>query len=387
MGELPFSKKEYRDRLSRVYEGMDEKGYDALILQDPTNIYYLTGYYTSGFYTHQMLAIPRNEEPFFIVRQLEAMNVERVRELGPWVEKYITWSDDEDPLNVFAKTLREKGFAGKTVGFETDAWRCRMSAYEYARLRKLLPEVKFKDEGPAGKGIVDRLKLIKSKKEIEYIRKAAKMASNAMRSGIEAVAEGVNENMVAAEVWKSLLSAGSEFPHSLYAVAGPRSGLTHANWAGRVIQKGDVVFFEIGGCVKRYHGAVVRSASVGEPSKEIQKVAKLAEEGLTKAVEMCKPGVTSHEVDKACYENLVKAGLEKYRHRCGYSIGIDWGEGDIMSLRKGDPSVLKLGMVFHMPGITFMMPGKCAIGFSETVLITDGGHEVLTDVERKLFIK
>jgi Xaa-Pro dipeptidase len=163
--------------------------------------------------------------------------------------------------------------------------------------------------------------------------------------------------------------------------------MTHSYYAGRTLRKGDIIFFEIGGCIKRYHGACVRSASVGKPKEKITKIAEVCKKGLDKAVEAVRPGATSHEVDKACWEDLVKAGLEEYRHRCGYSIGIEWSEGDIMSLRENDPSILKPGMVFHMPGPTIMVVGEGAIGFSETVLVTKDGHEVLSEVDRELFIR
>lgn len=382
MEKYPFYMQEYKDRVERVRGEMDKQGFDALLIFAPQNMYYLTGYTTLGYYEQQALLLPRDGEPTLIVRLLEDMNI---RETS-WVKRSITFTDDEDPLTVMATTLKTERLKGKRIGAEADSWKCRMTHYSFEKLKKA-SGVKLVPIGPFGTGPIEKCRLIKSKREIEFIRRAAEIASKAMRTGISNVREGINENIVAAEVWRELLKNGSEYPaHQPFVVGGPRSGQAHATYAARKLKKGDVVFFEIGASVKRYHGALSRSTTVGEPSKKVKEISEIAKKSLDEAVRAIRPGVTAEAVDNACWEGLLKAGYGKYRHRCGYSIGIEWGEGDLMSLRQGELSVLKPGMVFHMPGSTTLVPGLGGIGFSETVLVTKTGHEVLTNVERKLFI-
>lgn len=86
---------------------------------------------------------------------------------------------------------------------------------------------------------------------------------------------------------------------------------------------------------------------------------------------------------------MSRAREEFYRHRLGYSIGINfppnWGEGHIISLRSNAPTVLEPGMVFHTPP-GLMGYKNIGIGFSETILVTENACEIITDPERKLFV-
>ena len=104
-----------------------------------------------------------------------------------------------------------------------------------------------------------------------------------------------------------------------------------------------------------------------------------------------RPGVTSHEVDRAARAVMANAGLGRYfSHRTGYSIGIglppDWGEGRIMSINEHDPTVLEAGMCFHLiPDLKLVHQG--GVVFSECVLVTETGHERLTEFPLEIFFK
>jgi Xaa-Pro dipeptidase len=84
---------------------------------------------------------------------------------------------------------------------------------------------------------------------------------------------------------------------------------------------------------------------------------------------------------------VVKGGYQ-INKRAGYSLGVtfapDWGEGYLLDLKEGDPTVLVAGMVFHIPS-SIRMAGRQSVGVSETVLVTEGGHEVLTELDRRFF--
>jgi Xaa-Pro dipeptidase len=173
--------------------------------------------------------------------------------------------------------------------------------------------------------------------------------------------------------------------------AGPRTGTLHASWHGREIQNNEPVLIEIGGCVNRYHAALMRTVFLGAVPKELRHWANIAIEALNAAIDAIRPGVTAGQVDQACRGVIEKAGLyDKFRKRTGYSIGLayapDWGEGHFMSLQKDDPTVLKPGMTFHMPP-ALREYGKYGFGASEMVLVTESGCEVLTTLPERLVCK
>ena len=103
------------------------------------------------------------------------------------------------------------------------------------------------------------------------------------------------------------------------------------------------------------------------------------------------PGATSASVDRAARGYMEEKGLgEHFQHRCGYLIGIgfppDWGEGRLMSIIENDETLLEPGLVFHLvPDVR--IDGEIGVIYSDTILVTESGPEVLTDFPRDLVIK
>jgi Xaa-Pro dipeptidase len=380
--EMYFTMEEYEERMRKLRQEMSSRGIDVLMSFTPENIYYMSGYQTPGYYKYQCLVVPIDREPFMISRYSEETNVWGFSVL----EDRAFFQDWEDPVEITVKAFEERGLAAnKTIGIEEDAW--FLSIKDYSKLKNKLLKVRTVD----GSGCVEKLRMIKSSQEIDYIRQAARIVEKAMKAGIESIKEGVTDNNIAAAVHYELINNGGEYMGlPPFVCSGYRSGISHATWSGKRVAKGEPVFFEMSACVKRYSAPLERTAYLGAPPAEVLKIADVLIAGLNKAIETIKPGVTAGEADKACRDVVAKAGYgEHYRHRLGYSMGVnfppDWGEGHIVSLLANDPTILKAGMVFHMPPalIGYMDRGT---GLSETILVTKDGCEVLTNFERKLFI-
>jgi Xaa-Pro dipeptidase len=160
---------------------------------------------------------------------------------------------------------------------------------------------------------------------------------------------------------------------------------------GNPVRDGDAVYFEIGASIKRYHAATLRIGFVGAPPKLFLDLTDLCRRALGAGLQEMEPGNPAERVDHAARKVIADAGYgDKFRHKAGYSIGIalppDWSEARTMMLRDGETRPLQPGMVFHFLPAVFEY-GQYGVGLSETVLITENGHEILTDVDRKLFVK
>src|SRR5262249_11745174 len=157
-------------------------------------------------------------------------------------------------------------------------------------------------------------------------------------------------------------------------------------WSSKRIERGESVILEIGGAVHRYNAALMRTVSVGPPAEKLEHMAKASEEANRALYEAIRPGVAAQEVHRICQAVFEKAGLLHLRrtNRSGYSIGIafppDWGEGHILSLKESERSALQPGMTFHIPS-AIREYGVFGASFSETVLVTDVGCELLTNFE------
>lgn len=380
---LPFATSEYRQRLDQVQRNLAARGIDACLISIPENIYYLTGFTSTGYYMYQTLVLPVAGEPTFVTYLEEKINVVR----RSWIDNCLTYSVVEDPVAVTVDAVREMGLEEKVLAIEESGFFFPIRTYK--RLLELLPRARWTD----GSGAVEQARLIKSAAEIGYIRQGAKAAMAGMQAALAAIDSGRTENDLAAEVYRATLQHGSEYPGSPpYVVSGERSGLPHGTWEGRVLREGDIVFLEHSGCIKRYSAAMMRTAFLGEPPAVVRRTAGIVLEGLARAIEVIRPGVTSGEVDAACRNTILGAGFPDYTHETGYSIGVcyppGWNESHIMNLHPGDETVLQPNMVFHLVPSLIIAEIQGHVGFSDTVVVTESGHEVLTDaeVERRLYV-
>lgn len=378
---LGFSLAEYRRRYDAVRQGMKRLGVDALLVRGPENICYLTGYETPGYYKYHGLLLSQ-EEPVLILRRFEEPNAWEFS----WLARTVPIEDHEQPVQVTVQAIERMGLADKRIGVEKSGW--FFSVEEYETLRSALPNATLVDASSA----VERARVVKSEEEIAMMRRAARIADVATQAGIDAVAAGRTEDELAAEVHRMAILNGSEFMGlPPFVLSGERTCLPHGTWRGRTIRPGDHVYFEVSAAQFRYSAAIMRCVSVGEPNPRVRAMADAVIGGLETGMAAIKPGVSCETVDAACRGVIERAGFGKYfTHRTGYSIGVnfppDWGEGQILSLRRGEPTRLETNMTFHMVPLCLVYR-EVGVGFSATVRVTETGCEELTRLPRTLVVK
>ncbi|MFN8592806.1 MAG: Xaa-Pro peptidase family protein [Thermomicrobiales bacterium] len=379
MSEQRFPRAEFDHRLDRLRAAMAERGVELALIHSPENVCYLTGHETPGYYVYQCLLVPAAGEPVLLMRETETVNAR----IFSYLNDVQGYPDTVDPVDATLEAIRSRGFPLTTIGLEERSW--FLPPLAYRRVRDALDA----DTVVPIDDLVARLRLIKSPLEIAAIREAARVTSAAMEAALATVAPGVSEREVAATIFATLMREGSEYlGMEPFVASGPRSGAIHASWSDRIIGENETVLVEIGAAVKRYHAALMRTAAVGALPDKLQQMADVCIAALTAAVEQVRPGNTPEMVDRACKAVIAEGGLlDCYRKRTGYSIGLafapDWGEGHILSLREGEHTEFAPGMVVHVvPALRQV--GLGGVGFSETILVTPDGHEVLTSVPRTL---
>lgn len=374
--ELSFPFAEYQRRLDDLRHQMGERRLDATLIFDPANLYYLTGHQTTGYGHLQVLVVPIDGEPFMVMRLLESTNLEP----RTWVEVSRPYDDTGDAIQALWHALAEFQLDDKVLGYEASAQFLISSKHD--RLTATLGRTA---ELVDCSGIVERCRVIKSPLEIDMMRRAAAATVAGMEAGLRAVDVGVNENFIAAEVHHAMYSAGGEYPAvAPYITSGVRSLIGHATWEGRDVEEGDCVFLEIGGCVRRYHTAMMRTVFVGEPPAEMVLAEQLVREALTRMKKVMRTGAQLHEADaeaRSVLEGNQTGG--NLITRSGYSIGIafapSWDEGHILSIQPGESTVLRENMTFHIIPWLHGVLGRHVMGLSETVRITDDGAESFFD--------
>lgn len=382
--EIFFSKSEFRDRLYRLRNAMKKAGLDVLLTHAPENTYYYTGFRSQGYavYCHSTI-LPLEGDPIIIHSEQEELSIKATS----WTKRASLYREADDPAKHTAKTLRKEGFASSKIGVDQGSWFLKVA--DYQTLTKNLPNASFRD----CTALVGAPRVIKSKAEVDFIRKASKASDASMKAAVEVIEQGITEGKIASEVFRAGIESGSEYySHPPFICSGPRSGITHATWSDRRLRKGDIVHLELSGCIHRYTGVQIRTAVVGKASDKLKRWDKVCLTALERSIEVMKPGVSGKKVDDACWRVFREAGLDVPYHFTAYSIGIgfppDWGDHLFYCWRGESTPVgysqLKPGMILHVTG-PVMYIENTKFGYSDTVLINEDGCEVLTSAERLLF--
>lgn len=379
---LTFPLEEYQRRLRELRQRMQLRKVDVLLVTDPENLTYLTGYQTTGYSYFQCLVVPLEQEPFMVTRLLEDSNVYA----RTWVEKSYPYNDTGDAIQAVWHALVEAGLNRAAIGYEKNSY--YFPAYQQERMAASLRFTELYDCS----GIVEQGRIVKSPDEIEVMRKAAAATEAGMHAGIAAVRDGVSENEIAAEIHHAMFKAGGEYPAvSPYVTVGPRTCIGHATWEGATINPGEVAFLELGGCFRRYHTAMMRTVHVGAPAAEVREAEAVVVEALEAMLENIRPGLTASDVDNIARSVFASyTGSGELVTRSGYAIGIafapSWDEGYILSLKPGENTILQENMTFHLIPWLFRLQGNKVMAISETIRVTEDGCESFFNTERKLFV-
>lgn len=380
--ELAFDENEYRRRLDKVRGLMAERGLDALLVTEVPNVCYLSGYDTFVPNNFSCLTLSAEREPTLQVAEFEIPGAL----LNSWVKdvRATRFNDPDAVVTEFSGILREHKLDGKRIGVETRLPGINVDVYE--GLKSALPSAKFVDASD----IVYRARVVKSPAELAYMRKAAAIAKKAIADASKAVRSGMSDNEIASVAYATLAREGSEYFSCQPCVVGAhRTGWIHTSQRGTRVKPGDTVMMEVGAFVRRYVGAIMHTVAVGEPSKATLRLVKASNDTLNLIAETVKPGRTAHEVATTVKKGLADVSAEAYSTGMfGYAVGLSfpptWREGRFM-IAEGVHEPLVAGMTFLSP-ITLRLPGTLGIGFTETMMVTEAGCEVLTAHDRSLTI-
>ncbi len=349
---LHFTSGEYQRRIALTRTAMAEKGLDLVIVSDPSNMAWLTGYDGWSFYVHQAVLLGLEGEPVWWGRGMDANGAKRTVFMAH--DNIVGYDDTyvqnplKHPMEQMCEVIASRGWAKGRIGVEMDNY--WFSAAANQALRTGLREAVFSD----ATGLVNWQRKVKSAQEVDFMRRAAAIVDAMHAKVVELVEPGLKKNVLVAEIQKqAILGAGGHWGDYCAFVPMLPSGLDatapHLTWDDRPFNNNEGTFFELGGCYRRYHAPLSRTVYLGKPPQKFLDAESAVSEATEAGLEKCKPGVTCGEVAEAFFGTLQKRGFTK-DSRAGYSIGLsyppDWGERTL-SIRRGDKTVLEPNMTLH----------------------------------------
>jgi ectoine hydrolase len=390
---LHFELSEYQRRIAATRRAMQTHDIELLIVSDPSNMAWLTGYDGWSFYVHQCVLISLDTDPVWFGRGQDANGAKLTCYMGHddivGYPDYYVQSTERHPMDYLATQLiMARGWDKHAIGVEMDNY--WFSAKAYAVLCSHLPQARFSD----ATALVNWQRAVKSTQEIAYMRTAARFVERMHQRIVDTVEPGVRKCDLVAEIYDAslrydeALEAGGDYPALVPLLpSGEAASAPHLTWDDQPMRTGEGTFFEIAGVYRRYHCPLSRTVFLGKPSKTFIDAEQAVLEGMEAGLEVAKAGNLCEDIAKAFFSVLKKHGIEK-NNRAGYPIGIsyppDWGERT-MSIRLGDRTPLEQNMTFHF--MTGLWMDDWGFEITESIIIGKDGPECIAKVPRKLVVK
>ena len=360
------------DKLNASLQGSD---LDAVILNPGPTLTHLTGLHFHLMERPVVLLFAKDQIPAIILPELE---LQKVASLPYDLQVFAYPENPSEWGGVFRKAAQSLSLDGKRIGVEPR----QLRLLEFRYVKDGAPEADY----PDASNVLSELRLRKDQAEVEAMRRAVRIAQDALEATIPSFKIEMTEKALAAELVTQLLKHGSdpELPFAPIVSSGPNAANPHASPSDRKLQSGDLLVVDWGAAYEGYISDLTRTFAVGEVDKEYVKIHRIVQEANAAGRAAAGPGVTCANVDKAARDVIEQAGYGKYfTHRTGHGIGMEGHEEPYM--RGDNMQLLEPGMAFTVePGI--YLPNRNGVRIEDNVVITDTGADVLSDMPREIRI-
>lgn len=336
---------------------------DALLVTTPSNVTYLTGF--------------TGEDSYLLLSKRNALVLSDPR--------FTTQLEDECPGLELSIRKPGTGILEQTAQAVT-ALRAKQLGIEAASLsvaawNELSRQLTKTTLAPT-QGLVEQLREIKDRDEIEAIRAAIVIAERAYDILRASLRGDQTEKQVADELEHNIRllgGKGTSFP-PIVAV-GARAALPHARPTAQRIDAAPFVLVDWGACGALYKSDLTRVLATSRIPPKLQRVYRVVLEAQERAIAAIRPGALCSEVDRVARETIASAGFGRhFGHGLGHGIGLDIHEGPRLSANQNRP--LQAGMVVTVePGV--YLPGWGGVRIEDDVLVTPDGCEVLSSAPKQ----
>lgn len=350
-------------KLKKIRELLTENEIDALLITNPFNRRYMTGFTgTAG------LVLISSDDAVFITDFRYVEQAERE------IDGFRIVQHTKTIIEEVAEHVKSMGL--KVIGFEKDD----MTFGQYEMYQEKL-EVQLKPVS----NIVEKLRLVKTEDELSVLKQAAKIADDAFAHICTFIKPGVTELEVSNELEMYIRSQGAtSSSFSTIVASGLRGALPHGVATDKVIETGELVTLDFGALYNGYISDITRTVAVGQPSEKLKEIYEVTLAAQELALKEIKPGMTGIEADAIARDYITSKGYgDAFGHSTGHGIGLEVHEGPALSFRS--QTILEPNMVVTVePGI--YLAGIGGVRIEDDIVITNNGNDRLTHSPKELII-
>ncbi|MDE2779221.1 MAG: aminopeptidase P family protein [Chloroflexota bacterium] len=349
------------ERVAQLAAQLSERELDALLVSNPENRRYLSGFTGSAGY---LLVTPQRQFLFTDSRYTEQAGSQSPHFEVVRMKAGLGWLLD---------ALKETGV--RRVGFESD----NMTVASYNRTLDAIRDEEELGETSliATTGITDELRAFKDKEELAQLQKAIDASDRAMEQVCPTIEAGMTEKEVAWKMEAAMRQFGADsISFNTIVAAGPNGAMAHHRPSDRAIQAGEPIVIDMGARVGGYCSDLTRTVVVGEPDEMFHRIYNIVLGAQLTAINTVRPGLTGEECDALSRDIIAEAGYgDNFGHSLGHGVGLAVHENPRVGPRA--ENVLEPGMVFTIePGI--YLPGWGGVRIEDIVVLGEEGTKALS---------
>jgi len=355
-------------RLTKLRETLKTEGLDAILITQPQNRRYLSGFTGSD----GVLLISQDQA----ILATDFRYYEQVERQAPDFRLVKVTARFETLL---PELIQQVG--AKTVGFES----AHLTVDQHQKWQEVAEGAVSTSEFELAptKGLVERIRAVKDEGELGKIKKAIALSDEALAHIAGFIEPGMTEKEVAWELEVFMRTHGAEkLAFDTIVGSGPNGAMPHATVSERVIQAGEPIVIDMGAMVDGYNSDMTRTICAGRPDDKFKEIYAIVLEAQLTAEQNIRPGMQGKQADGIARQVIEQAGYgENYGHGLGHGVGLAVHEKPGVGRLSED--VLEPGMVFTVePGI--YLPGWGGVRIEDIVIMRDDGVEVLTQASKTL---
>jgi Xaa-Pro aminopeptidase len=370
-----------QDVIARQVRAMQDAGLDAVVSISPENFAYVTGFLSPTQplmrWRHAMALVTADAAVALVAVDMEASTI---RAKSPPGTEIAVWREFEfDAMPVLADLLRKHGLAAARIGIELDY----LPAGDFAALSEALPQARV---APA-QALLARLREIKTPGEIDILRRLSRIADQAIAEAYRAVHVGSSEMDLAAALTRGVYAQGEEYFKLMIVATGERSVFPNVGPTDRVLKRGDVCRVEIFPIIVGYHAGVCRTAAVGAPPPEAERIWANLTACKHLLLDAIKPGASSRSIYRRYLDKVGELGLPPISF-IGHGIGLHLHEDPYLGPTAD--RALEAGMVLGIEPLIYQTGFGFGMQNKDMVLVTPDGCELMSnylDTDKLLIVE
>ncbi|MEG1890975.1 MAG: Xaa-Pro peptidase family protein [Clostridia bacterium] len=353
------------ERARRLMDAMHLGEHEGVLLHNPSNMFYVSGYTGEGL-------VLVAADICAVVTDFRYTEQAEKQAKGFAVEMTEVGKTHE---NIVDALCRKHGL--DTLYYEDDY----LTVRAFEKCRESIRGVEWRTVD----GAVERLREVKDERELSLIAQACKLTSEAFERVLGSIREGVTEKQIALTLDFDMMSHGASKPSfSTIVAAGVNGSLPHAVPGDYKLRCGDMITMDFGALVGGYCADMTRTVALGEPSAEMKRVYTVVLEAQKRSQDAVAAGKNCREIDTLARSYIYEHGYEgRFGHGLGHAVGIDIHESP--RFNQTASAVLRAGQVMTVePGV--YLPGIGGVRIENSVIVREGGCDVLTTPTRELII-